>query len=50
MAKAVEREPKKPYEKPKLTVYGNVREITRAVANMGNMDGGVLGGHMMSHL
>ena len=29
MAKPVKREPKKPYKKPSLTVYGTVRELTQ---------------------
>ncbi len=40
MVKPVKREPKKPYSKPKLTVYGTVRELTRAIGNKGNLDGG----------
>jgi hypothetical protein len=40
MAKPVKREPKKTYSKPSLTVYGTVRELTQAVANKGNSDGG----------
>jgi hypothetical protein len=37
------REPKKPYAKPKLTVYGTVREVTQKVGTMGRMDGGIVG-------
>jgi hypothetical protein len=40
MGKAVKREPKKPYSKPTLTVYGTVRELTHTVARAGNRDGG----------
>ncbi len=29
MGKPVKREPKKPYSKPTLTVYGTVRELTQ---------------------
>lgn len=29
---------KKPYQRPKVFSYGNVREITRAVGNNGLMD------------
>jgi hypothetical protein len=29
MAKPVKREPKKPYKRPSLTVYGTVRELTQ---------------------
>ncbi|HEV2837419.1 MAG TPA: hypothetical protein VGW58_19010 [Pyrinomonadaceae bacterium] len=31
---------KKPYHKPQVTVYGNIREITRNVGPKGNLDGG----------
>jgi hypothetical protein len=31
---------KKPYSKPTLTVYGTIRDLTRAVNNMGGDDGG----------
>jgi hypothetical protein len=32
---------KKPYESPRLEVYGDIREVTDAVANMSsNADGG----------
>ena len=34
-------ESKKTYCTPTLRVYGDVREITRAVDNTGNADGGV---------
>jgi hypothetical protein len=47
MAKS-KREPKKPYAKPTLTVYGTVREVTQSVGNMGRMDGGINAGRMMS--
>lgn len=40
MAKPVKREPKKPYKKPSLTVYGTVRELTRKVGTAGHADGG----------
>ena len=40
MAKPVKREPKKPYAKPSLTVYGTVRELTKKVGTVGNRDGG----------
>ena len=33
-------ETKKPYHKPELLVYGNIREITRNVGPKGNLDGG----------
>ncbi len=31
--------PKKPYAPPKITKYGTLTEITRAVANTGMLDG-----------
>jgi hypothetical protein len=31
---------KKPYHKPEVTVYGNIREITRNAGSKGNLDGG----------
>jgi hypothetical protein len=40
MGKPVKREPKKPYSKPTLTVYGTVRELTRSVGTAGHRDGG----------
>jgi hypothetical protein len=45
MAKPVKREPKKPYSKPKLTVYGTVREITQTVGSRHHLDGGRRAGH-----
>jgi hypothetical protein len=41
MQKPVKREPKKPYSKPTLTVYGSVRELTQRIGNRGNKDGGI---------
>jgi hypothetical protein len=40
MVKPVKREPKKPYSKPTLTVYGTVRELTQAVGTHDHRDGG----------
>jgi len=40
MGKPVKREPKKPYSKPTLTVYGTVRELTQSVGRSGRGDGG----------
>ena len=34
--------PKKPYESPRLDVYGDIREIARSVGMMGKRDGGHL--------
>ena len=50
MAKSVKREPKKPYSKPTLTVYGTVRELTQRVGTRGNLDGGRALGKRNSHL
>ena len=35
-----DHEKKKPYHKPEVIVYGNIREITRNVGSKGNLDGG----------
>lgn len=40
MAKPVKREPKKPYNKPSLTVYGTLRELTQKVGVSGQSDAG----------
>ncbi len=40
MGKPVKREPKKPYSKPSLTVYGTMRELTQRVGIRGRRDGG----------
>ncbi len=40
MGKPVKREPKKPYSKPVLTVYGTVRELTQTTGRGGRPDGG----------
>jgi len=40
MVKTVKREPKKPYSKPTLTVYGTVRELTQNLGSRGQIDGG----------
>ena len=50
MGKPVKREPKKPYSKPKLTVYGTVRELTQKVGTRGQLDGGVILGKRHSHI
>lgn len=39
-APAQEHETKKPYHKPEVIVYGNIREVTRNVGSKGNLDGG----------
>jgi hypothetical protein len=33
---------KKSYRKPRLIIYGDIREITQAVGITGNSDGGIL--------
>jgi hypothetical protein len=40
MARPVERDPKKPYARPILTVYGTVRELTQKVALQRALDNG----------
>jgi hypothetical protein len=35
---------KKPYEAPKLLVYGDLTEMTRATGMVGMMDGGPIAG------
>jgi hypothetical protein len=35
-----EQESRKPYSKPEVIVYGNIREITRNTGSKGNLDGG----------
>ena len=39
-AQGTEQQTKKPYHKPEVIVYGNIREITRNVGEKGNLDGG----------
>ena len=33
-----EHETKKPYHKPEVIVYGNIRELTRNIGSKGNSD------------
>jgi hypothetical protein len=40
MTKPVNRQPKKPYTPPALTVYGTITELTKAVGTHRNPDGG----------
>ncbi|HTV60764.1 MAG TPA: lasso RiPP family leader peptide-containing protein [Verrucomicrobiae bacterium] len=40
MARAVEKESKKPYAPPTLTVYGTVHELTKKVGLARSLDGG----------
>jgi hypothetical protein len=39
MDKPAKQEPKKPYSKPTLTVYGTVRELTQTTGIHGTQDG-----------
>ena len=39
-AARLEQENKKPYRKPQVIDYGNIREITRNIGSKGNLDGG----------
>ena len=39
-AQGTEQKIKKPYRKPAILVYGNIREITRNAGPKGNLDGG----------
>ena len=39
-AQGKEQQPKKPYHKPEVIVYGNILEITKNVGSKGNEDGG----------
>ena len=44
MTRALEVPPKKPYKPPKLTVYGDLTEMTQAKNAMGMLDGGMMMG------
>ena len=35
-----EQDTRKPYHKPEVIVYGNIREITRNLGPKGDLDGG----------
>jgi hypothetical protein len=43
MRPAAERPPKKPYQAPKLLVYGNLTELTQARSNTGKSDNATRG-------
>ncbi|MDH3734017.1 MAG: lasso peptide [Gemmatimonadota bacterium] len=47
MSKSDKSENKKPYRTPRLTVYGDIREITQAVGKRGQKDGGAKGATMI---
>jgi len=40
MKQPSERLPKKPYQPPKLLVYGDLAEMTKAIGTKGHADGG----------
>jgi hypothetical protein len=42
MLKPVQRDPKKPYSSPKLSVYGTVKALTQKVGFRKSRDGGGL--------
>jgi len=42
------KQPKKPYTTPVLSLYGDIREITRNVGRNGFNDNGVGNGHDMT--
>jgi hypothetical protein len=50
MGKPVEREPKRPYSKPKLTVYGTVRELTQSTGINGQRDAARGGINVKTHI
>jgi hypothetical protein len=50
MGKPVVREPKKPYSKPKLTVYGTVRELTQSTGINGQRDSARGGINIKTHI
>jgi hypothetical protein len=50
MDKPAKPEPKKPYSKPTLTVYGTVRELTRSTGSSGTPDGGRVAGFTRTNL
>jgi len=41
MNRPAEGSAKKPYQAPKLLIYGNLTEMTQAVGNRQNLDGGI---------
>jgi hypothetical protein len=44
MNRPAEGSAKKPYEAPKLLIYGNLTEMTKAAGSMHNLDGGLMAG------
>jgi hypothetical protein len=45
MKQASKKLVRKPYQPPKLLVYGNLAEMTKSKGNKGKMDGGSRAGH-----
>ena len=43
MTSSEDRVPRKPYQRPKLTKYGDLREITQAGPNMGRTNDMITG-------
>lgn len=41
MVKPLERDTKKPYSSPIITIYGTVQELTKKIGLGGSQDGGV---------
>jgi len=44
MNRSAEGTAKKPYQAPKLLIYGNLTEMTQAVGGMQHLDGGLMAG------
>lgn len=44
MNRSAEISAKKPYQAPKLLIYGNLTEMTQAVGGKQNLDGGLMAG------
>jgi hypothetical protein len=42
--------PKKKYSPPKLTEYGTVREMTNAIGQTGQLDGGSIGSRVKTNI
>ena len=40
VGQVAQQETKKPYHKPEVIVYGNIRDITRNAGPKGDLDGG----------
>ena len=44
MSRPAEGSAKKPYQAPKLLIYGNLTAMTQAAGNKANADGGLMAG------